>query len=71
MNNTIKRNEEMAQVNHVYLWAYERCLETGEEYSSADELFEAVNERHSSFVFSKMACIVALEKLAWPHLYKG
>ena len=71
MKNTIKRNEEMAQAKAVYLWAYEKCLETGKEYYSSEELHEAVNEGHSSPVFSENACIVALEKLAWPHLYRG
>tara|TARA_B100001063_G_scaffold185608_1_gene175469 strand:- start:215 stop:433 length:219 start_codon:yes stop_codon:yes gene_type:complete len=72
MNTTIRRNEETAQVNHVFLWAYEKCLETGKEYSSDEELCEAVNEGHTSpTTFTKSACSVALEKLAWPNLYRG
>jgi len=70
--NKIKRNEETAQVNHVYLWAYEKCLETGKEYSSADELYLAVNEENSlPTPLSKTACKTALEKLAFPSLYRG
>ena len=56
--------KNLSNINFIFETAYEKCLDTGKEYTSAEELCEDMNKGHEfPRPYSVEECQTAIDKL--------